>query len=129
MIPARRGWGSVGWALPYCAKGKMKAGAQWGNSDPMIEADAPSTGRMLASVPTPPGVVMVAPPRVLRNAWGRKVEGPRQVRWGEPARPRAGVVHLEISPARKCRARGRIEQTLLDGACRPHPHRPKTFAR
>ena len=48
----------------------MKAGAQWGNFDPMIEADASSTGRLLASVATPPGVVMVAPPRVLRNAEG-----------------------------------------------------------
>src|SRR5215208_2554064 len=29
----------------------------------------------------------------------------------------------------KRRARGRIEHTLLDGACRRHPNRPKTFAR
>jgi hypothetical protein len=36
---------------------------------------------------------------------------------------------LDPSPARKWRAMGRIEHTLLDGACRLHPHRPKTFAR
>jgi hypothetical protein len=42
---------------------------------------------------------------------------------------RAGVDPLKTSPARQRRARGRIEQTLLDGACRPHPHRPKTLAR
>jgi hypothetical protein len=33
------------------------------------------------------------------------------------------------TPALKRRAMGRIEHTLLDGACRRHPNRPKTFAR
>src|SRR5215210_8274864 len=41
---------------------------------------------------------------------------------------RAGDNGLDASPARKWRARGRIEQTLLDGGWR-HPNRPKTFAR
>src|SRR5215204_4286914 len=42
---------------------------------------------------------------------------------------RAGVDPLKTSPARKCRARGRIEQTLLDGEFSVRPNRPKTFAR
>ena len=33
------------------------------------------------------------------------------------------------SPARKCRALGRIEQTLLDGEFSVRPNRPKTIAR
>jgi hypothetical protein len=33
------------------------------------------------------------------------------------------------APARKWRARGRIEQTLLDGEFSVRPNRPKTFAR
>jgi hypothetical protein len=36
---------------------------------------------------------------------------------------------LKTSPARKCRAMGRIEHTLLDGVNGQHPNRPKTFAR
>jgi hypothetical protein len=36
---------------------------------------------------------------------------------------------LHLSPARKWRARGRIEHTLLDGGRALHPNRPKTFAR
>src|SRR5215216_2638207 len=43
------------------------------SSDPMIEAGAPSTwgevvGCPVRSVPAPPGVVMVAPPEIPRNA-------------------------------------------------------------
>jgi hypothetical protein len=36
---------------------------------------------------------------------------------------------LDSSPARKWRARGRIEHTLLDGEFSVRPNRPKTFAR
>jgi len=42
---------------------------------------------------------------------------------------RAGVSMLDPSPARKWRARGRIEHTLLDGEFSVRPNRPKTFAR
>ena len=42
---------------------------------------------------------------------------------------RAGVDPLKTSPARQCRARGRIEQSLLDEGRGLHPNRPKTFAR
>ena len=35
----------------------------------------------------------------------------------------------DSSPARKWRARGRIEHTLLDGEFSVRPNRPKTFAR
>jgi hypothetical protein len=41
--------------------------------------------------------------------------------------PGAGVDTQKTSPARKWRARGRIEHTLLVGD--GHPNRPKTFAR
>jgi hypothetical protein len=41
----------------------------------------------------------------------------------------AGDDPLKTSPARKWRARGRIEQTLLDGEFSVRPNRPKTFAR
>src|SRR5688572_15711601 len=43
--------------------------------------------------------------------------------------PRAGVDQLKTSPARKWRARGRIEHTLLVGVNGLRPNRPKTFAR
>jgi hypothetical protein len=36
---------------------------------------------------------------------------------------------LDPSPARKWRAMGRIEHTLLDEGRALHPNRPKTFAR
>jgi hypothetical protein len=42
---------------------------------------------------------------------------------------RAGVDALKSSPARKWRARGRIEHTLLDEGEGVHPNLPKTFAR
>jgi hypothetical protein len=42
---------------------------------------------------------------------------------------RAGVNALDESPARKWRARGRIEHMLLDGEFSIRPNRPKTFAR
>jgi hypothetical protein len=42
---------------------------------------------------------------------------------------RAGVDALDFSPARKWRAIGRIEQTLLDEGRGARPNRPKTFAR
>jgi hypothetical protein len=45
----------------------------------MIEADAPSTGGYVAcsyGVPAPPGVVMVSPPEVPRNASRAQSEGP-----------------------------------------------------
>jgi hypothetical protein len=42
---------------------------------------------------------------------------------------RAGVDALDLSPARKWRTRGRIEQKLLDGEFSVRPNRPKTFAR
>ncbi len=35
-------------------------------------------------------------------------------RWLQQRAPRAGVDALKSSPARKCRARGRTEHTLLD---------------
>jgi hypothetical protein len=51
---------------------KRRAGAVLaGNSDPMIEAGATSTGSLtthVSVVPAPPGVYMVAPPEVPRNA-------------------------------------------------------------
>jgi hypothetical protein len=48
---------------------------------------------------------------------------------GYSSEARAGVDALDPSPARKWRARGRIEHTLLDGEFSVHPNRPKTFAR
>jgi hypothetical protein len=42
---------------------------------------------------------------------------------------RAGVDTRKASPARKWRAMGRIEHTLLDEGRGSHPNRPKTFAR
>jgi hypothetical protein len=42
---------------------------------------------------------------------------------------RAGVYTRKNSPARKWRAMGRIEQTLLDEGRGARPNRPKTFAR
>jgi hypothetical protein len=44
-----------------------------GSSDPMIEAGVPSTEEVVAEqaeqcVPAPPGVVMLAPQTLLRNA-------------------------------------------------------------
>jgi hypothetical protein len=39
-----------------------------------------------------------------------------------------GLTHSTF-PARKWRARGRIEHTLLDGEFSVRPNRPKTFAR
>jgi hypothetical protein len=54
-------------------------GAPW-ELRPMIEAGAPSTGGSCSRppVPAPPGVVMVAPPEVPRNAQRAQCEGPRQ---------------------------------------------------
>ena len=49
--------------------------------------------------------------------------------WGYSSEARAGVNTLDPSPARKWRARGRIEHTLLDGEFSVRPNRPKTFAR
>ena len=43
---------------------------------------------------------------------------------GFSSEPRAGVDALDLSPARKWRARGRIEQTLLDGDAAPTDLRP-----
>ena len=40
---------------------------------------------------------------------------------------RAGVDPLKSSPARKWRARGRIEHTLLDGEFSVRPNRPKNL--
>src|SRR5215204_5565929 len=58
------------------AKGRSKVDC--GNSDPMIEAGAPSTGKSLACVTKccarPTGVVMVAPQTVPRNAEGRNAK-------------------------------------------------------
>jgi hypothetical protein len=55
----------------------------------MIEAGAPSTGESchsaLGGVPAPPGVVMVAPPEVPRNAEGAQREG--RVGGGRPSTP------------------------------------------
>jgi hypothetical protein len=48
---------------------------------------------------------------------------------GYSSEARAGVNALDPSPARKWRARGRIEHTLLDGEFSVRPNRPKTFAR
>ena len=45
------------------------------------------------------------------------------------AKRRAGVNALDPSPARKWRARGRIEHMLLDGEFSVRPNRPKTIAR
>ena len=43
---------------------------------------------------------------------------------GFSSEPRAGVDTQKTSPARKWRARGRIEQTLLDGDAAPTDLRP-----
>jgi hypothetical protein len=42
----------------------------WGNSDPMREAGGPSTEVVVAKqeMPAPPGVVILAPQTLLRNA-------------------------------------------------------------
>jgi hypothetical protein len=53
----KEGRGSVGWALPHCAKGKAKGRSQadW-KLRPMIEAGTPSTGgvvTVLAEVCSP----------------------------------------------------------------------------
>jgi hypothetical protein len=50
------------------AKRRTGAPYSWsdGSSDPMREAGAPSTGGWV--VPAPPGIVMVSPPEVPRNA-------------------------------------------------------------
>jgi hypothetical protein len=48
---------------------------------------------------------------------------------GFSSEPRAGVSVLDSSPARKRRARGRIEHTLLDGEFSVRPNRPKTITR
>src|SRR5215217_4617064 len=54
-----------------------------GGSDRMREAGVPSTGGScrcpLRGVPAPPGVVMVSPLEVPRNAEGAQSEGPRQL--------------------------------------------------
>jgi hypothetical protein len=51
------------------AKRRIGALREEKNSDPMIEAGAPSTEDAFGSgVPAPPGRVMVAPPEVPRNA-------------------------------------------------------------
>jgi hypothetical protein len=89
----------------------------------------------LQSVPVPPGVVMISPPATKRKRFKGAKQRPR-CRMGPPSAaedssgvPRAGFDPLKTSPARKWRARGRIEQTLLDGVNGLRPNRPKTFAR
>ncbi len=67
-------------ATQRCKGAKRRVGAPYGgvvgNSDPMIEADAPSTGGWV--VPAPPGVVILAPPTLLRSAEREHSERPRQ---------------------------------------------------
>src|SRR5215211_826725 len=50
--------------------------------------------------------------------------GPPSAAEDSSGEPRAGVDPLKISPARQRRARGRIEQTLLDGDAAPTDPRP-----
>jgi hypothetical protein len=50
--------------------------------------------------------------------------GPPSAAEDSSGEPRAGVDPLKISPARQRRARGRIEQTLLDGDVTPTDLRP-----
>jgi hypothetical protein len=45
----------------------------------------------------------------------------------DSSEPRAGVDTRKASPARKWRARGRIEHTLLDGEFSVRPNRPKNL--
>src|SRR5215211_7348164 len=71
------------------------------SSDPMIEAGAPSTASLACGrsvVPTPPGVVMVAPHEVPRNAERTQSEGP------EPSS--VGAPNLGEKPV--CRARWKL---------------------
>jgi hypothetical protein len=68
---AGRGLRASGWGE---AKGQSPLPWGGGSSDPMIEAGVPSTGRVvpetLGNVPAPPGVAMLAPPELPRNAEG-----------------------------------------------------------
>jgi hypothetical protein len=61
------------------AERRARALVERENSDPMREAGAPSTGESLACVTKrcarPTGVVMVAPPTLLRNVEGAQNEG------------------------------------------------------
>ena len=80
-------------ALGRGQSGKAKGRSQvdW-KLRPMIEADAPSTEEVLwlYRVRAPPGVVMVAPPALLRNAEGTQSEGRANHEWErmKTARPR-----------------------------------------
>ena len=76
--------GRLGEGLGHQGGAERRAGALLARGlRPMIEAGAPSTGGYVAcsyGVPAPPGVVMVSPPEVPRNAERGQSEGPRQVR-------------------------------------------------
>src|SRR5687767_5634089 len=83
----------------------------------MIEAGGPSTSEFQECYPK-----SCARPTGSRH--GRTTRGPAQRGEGARRRPRAGVNTQKTFPARKCRARGRIEQTLLDGDAAPTDLRP-----
>src|SRR5829696_5372589 len=75
--------------------------------------------------------VEIHPPTLLIcPALGRlpNVEGARPTLFSA-YRPNERAGTPQDAPALKSRAMGRIEHTLLDGANRRHPNRPKTFAR
>src|SRR5215212_1916762 len=79
----------------------------------MIEAGAPSTGGWV--VPAPPGVVMVAPLEVPRNAERAQSERPRQRAGDSAARGiiEAGFLHLELRCSEGVLSFARIATTLL----------------
>src|SRR5215208_929850 len=79
----------------------------------MIEAGAPSTGGW--GVPAPPGVVMVAPLEVPRNAERAQSERPRQRARESAARGiiEAGFLHLELRCSEGVLSFARIATTLL----------------
>src|SRR5215211_5747658 len=79
-------------------------------------------------VRVPPGVVMVSPLGVQRNASRAQCEG--RAREGYPKSAARGIIKAGARKPRldKRRATGRIEHTLLVGGWR-HLNRPKTFAR
>src|SRR5215218_11155725 len=78
-------------------------------------------------VRVPPGVVMVSPLGVQRNASRAQCEG--RAREGYPKSAARGIIKAGARKPRldKRRATGRIEHTLLVGGWR-HLNRPKTFA-
>jgi hypothetical protein len=130
---ATRHRGGRGEGLGHRGGAKRRAGG-W-SSDPVIEADVPSTEvlqvQILAWCARPTGAVMISPPTTQRNASRAQSERTRQ--GGAPEKRGPGQSQGSIKAGArkprldKRRATGRIEHTLLVGGWR-HLNRPKTFA-